>query len=72
MMLFDRAMKMFSPFTFPAQPGAGPGQSEPTAAPAPQAQPQTQPQAQEDESLNDLKRRIEEMQAQIAKLASKS
>ena len=36
------------------------------AAPAPQAQ------AQEDESLNELKRRIEEMQAQIAKLASKS
>ena len=72
MMLFDRAMKMFSPFTFPAQPGAGPGQSEPTAAPAPQAQPQPHPQAQEDESLNDLKRRIEEMQAQIAKLASKT
>jgi polyhydroxyalkanoate synthesis repressor PhaR len=68
MMLFDRAMKMFSPFTFPAQSGAGP--AEPAAAPAPQ--PQSQPQAQEDESLNDLKRRIEEMQAQIAKLASKS
>jgi polyhydroxyalkanoate synthesis repressor PhaR len=74
MMLFDRAMKMFSPFTFPAQPGAVPGQSEPTSAPAaqPQSQPQPQSQAQEDESLNDLKRRIEEMQAQIAKLASKS
>jgi polyhydroxyalkanoate synthesis repressor PhaR len=67
MMLFDRAMKMFSPFTFPAQSGA-PAQPEPPAAPAPQ--PQAQPQ--EDESLNDLKRRIEEMQAQIAKLASKS
>jgi polyhydroxyalkanoate synthesis repressor PhaR len=65
MMLFDRAMKMFSPFTFPAQSGV-----EPTAAPAPQ--PQSPAQAQEDESLNDLKRRIEEMQAQIAKLASKS
>src|SRR5215472_16241496 len=60
MMLFDRAMKMFSPFTFPAQPGAAPAQAEqPAPAPAPQA---------EDESLNDLKRRIEEMQAQIAKL----
>jgi polyhydroxyalkanoate synthesis repressor PhaR len=66
MMLFDRAMKMFSPFTFPAQPGAAPAPSDAPAAPAPQ------PQAQEDESLNDLKRRIEEMQAQIAKLASKS
>jgi polyhydroxyalkanoate synthesis repressor PhaR len=65
MMLFDRAMKMFSPFTFPGQPGAAP---ESPAAPAAAAS----PAAQEDESLNDLKRRIEEMQAQIAKLASKS
>ena len=70
MMLFDRAMKMFSPFTFPAQPGGVPGQPESTSVPASQAQPQAQ--AQEDESLSDLKRRIEEMQAQIAKLASKS
>jgi polyhydroxyalkanoate synthesis repressor PhaR len=68
MMLFDRAMKMFSPFTFPAQSGAAPAQPEPPA-PAPAA---PAPQAQDDESLNDLKRRIEEMQAQIAKLASKS
>ena len=65
MMLFDRAMKMFSPFTFPPQPG---GAAEPSSAPAPA----TPASAQEDESLNDLKRRIEEMQAQIAKLASKS
>ncbi len=67
MLLFDRAMKMFSPFAFPAQPGAtAPG--EQAAAPSPAAA----PAAQEDESLSDLKRRIEEMQAQIAKLASKS
>ena len=69
MMLFDRAMKMFSPFTFPAQPGAP--ATEPGPAPAPAA-PSPAHSAQEDESLNDLKRRIEEMQAQIAKLASKS
>jgi polyhydroxyalkanoate synthesis repressor PhaR len=71
MMLFDRAMKMFSPFTFPAQPGAAPAQPESPQAQAPQA-PSSGHSAQEDESLNDLKRRIEEMQAQIAKLASKS
>jgi len=64
MMLFDRAMKMFSPFSFPAQSGAAPAQPEPPPAPA--------PQTPDDESLNDLKRRIEEMQAQIAKLASKT
>ncbi len=62
MLLFDRAMKMFSPFSFPGQPGAatpGGGETTPGAAGA------------EDESLTDLKKRIEEMQAQIAKLASK-
>jgi polyhydroxyalkanoate synthesis repressor PhaR len=69
MMLFDRAMKMFSPFTFPAQPGGG---GEPSSAPAPAAPASAPASAQEDESLNDLKRRIEEMQAQIAKLASKT
>jgi polyhydroxyalkanoate synthesis repressor PhaR len=63
MMLFDRAMKMFSPFAFSGQAGAGPTEPTPPSPP---------PAAQEDESLNDLKRRIEEMQAQIAKLASKS
>ncbi|MGZ3272699.1 MAG: polyhydroxyalkanoate synthesis repressor PhaR [Caulobacteraceae bacterium] len=68
MMLFDRAMKMFSPFTFPAQPGGVPGASEPASA----ATPAAPASAQEDESLTDLKRRIEEMQAQIAKLASKT
>jgi len=71
MMLFDRAMKMFSPFTFPGQPGApGVGPETPSAASSP-AQPGAAAPA-EDESLTDLKKRIEEMQAQIAKLASKS
>ena len=66
MQLFDRAMKMFSPvpmtFPFPGPSGEGPAApaAESAAAPA------------EDESLNDLKKRIEEMQAQIAKLASKT
>ena len=68
MMLFDRAMKMFSPFTFPPQPGGASEPSSASASPAPSAP----AAAQEDESLNDLKRRIEEMQAQIAKLASKT
>jgi polyhydroxyalkanoate synthesis repressor PhaR len=74
MQLFDRAMKMFSPvpmpFPFPGQPGAAPapeGKAEAKPAPAPSAA-----APGEDESLNDLKKRIEEMQAQIAKLASKS
>ncbi len=57
--LFDRAMKMFSPFAFART-------EEPPAPPPPEAA-----KAAADTSLDDLKRRIEEMQAQIAKLASK-
>jgi polyhydroxyalkanoate synthesis repressor PhaR len=68
MQLFDRAMKMFSPvpmpFPFPGQAGST---AEGATAPAAEAAAPA-----EDESLNDLKKRIEEMQAQIAKLASKT
>jgi polyhydroxyalkanoate synthesis repressor PhaR len=59
--LFDRAMKMFTPFAAFTRP------EEATAAPPP-ADP---PKAATDPALDDLKRRIEEMQEQIAKLASK-
>ena len=62
--LFDKAMKMFSPFAFakageaPAAPAArGSAPAEPAAPPA-------------DEALSELKKRMEEMQAQIEKLAS--
>jgi polyhydroxyalkanoate synthesis repressor PhaR len=66
MALFDRAMKMFSPFAY-ARPEDAPGaaQPEPTPPPAPPAQ-----QPSED-SLADLKRQLEAMQAQIEKLATK-
>ena len=58
LVLFDRAMKMFSPFAFPRA-------DEPAATPEPE------PAKPADTSLDDLKRRMEEMQAQIAKLAAK-
>ena len=54
--LFDRAMQLFSPFSFP----------RPEDAPAASATP-----AASDTSLDELKKRMEEMQAQIAKLAEK-
>ena len=60
LVLFDRAMKMFSPFAFSRL------EDEPTTAasnPSAKAEPDT--------SLDDLKQRIEDMQAQIAKLAGK-
>jgi len=60
LVLFDRAMKMFSPFAF-AKPEDEPAVATNGAA----------PKAESDTSLDELKHRIEEMQAQIAKLASK-
>jgi len=56
--MFDRAMKMFSPFSL-ARP-------DDAAAEAPKA---TEPAG--DDSLTELKRQMEAMQAQIAKLADK-
>ena len=65
MALFDRAMKMFSPFAY-ARPEDGPAAAAepppPAAAPAP---------APSEDSLADLKRQLEAMQAQIEKLATK-
>jgi polyhydroxyalkanoate synthesis repressor PhaR len=62
MQLFDRAMKMFTPFAFPAADAAKPAQAQ---APTPA-------KAEDAESLGDLKKQLEEMQQQIEKLVSKS
>jgi polyhydroxyalkanoate synthesis repressor PhaR len=59
LVLFDRAMKMFTPFAFVRPEDAA--SSAPAAEPAKAA----------DTSLDELKQRMEEMQAQIAKLAAK-
>ena len=57
--MFDRAMKMFSPFAYarpPEEPAAAPKAAEPAAG---------------DETLNALKKQMAEMQAQIEKLAKR-
>jgi polyhydroxyalkanoate synthesis repressor PhaR len=59
--MFDRAMKMFSPFAF----------TPPARAPEPPAGKPVAPAPGDDEALSELRRRMEEMQAQIEKLASK-
>jgi polyhydroxyalkanoate synthesis repressor PhaR len=64
--LFDRAMKMFSPFAFGKA-----GEGAPAAAPPPQPAPPKAEPAQDD-AVAELRKRMEEMQAQIEKLASKS
>jgi polyhydroxyalkanoate synthesis repressor PhaR len=74
MVMFDRAMKMFTPFAF-ARPEGPQAQTAPPA-PEPPAEaapaPPPAPEAASDTSLDDLKQRIEEMQREIAKLAAKS
>jgi polyhydroxyalkanoate synthesis repressor PhaR len=59
MQLFDEAMKMFSPFAY----------VKPEAQPAPKAEAATAAPAGDD--LADLRRRMEEMQAQIERLANR-
>jgi polyhydroxyalkanoate synthesis repressor PhaR len=59
--LFDRAMKMFSPFAYAAKPEEPP-------APAPRAEPAA---GASDEALAALRKQMQEMQAQIEKLAGK-
>jgi polyhydroxyalkanoate synthesis regulator protein len=62
MAMFDRAMKMFSPFAFPRPEEPAPAAPPSRAEPAPPAA---------DDALAELRKRMEEMQAQIEKLASK-
>jgi polyhydroxyalkanoate synthesis repressor PhaR len=64
MAMFDRAMKMFSPFAFTGAPGA--------AAPAKSEDAPAKAEPASDESLSELKRQMEAMRAQLDKLASKS
>jgi len=59
--LFDRAMKMFSPFAY-TKPEESPPPSAAAAKPA-------EPAA--DDSLGQLRRQLAEMQAQIDRLATK-
>jgi polyhydroxyalkanoate synthesis repressor PhaR len=61
--LFDRAMKMFSPFAY----------TRTTEEPAPpvRAEAPAAPPAASDEALVELRKRMEEMQAQIEKLAKR-
>ena len=61
--LFDRAMKMFSPFAFRPEDAAAPAPAGPAAEKA--ETPKT------DDSLAELRRQMEAMQQQLAALASK-
>lgn len=63
MVLFDRAMKMFTPFAFRADEVARPAGPVKAAAPS--------PAAKDEANLADIKRQMAAMQAQIAALSKK-
>ena len=62
LVLFDRAMKMFSPFAF---------QAGDTGAAAPAPAKAADPASAPDETLSDLKKQMEAMQAQLEALSKK-
>ncbi len=66
MVLFDRAMKMFTPFAY-----ARPDETSARTAPSPSPAAAAPPEASGGESLADMKSRLDEMQRQIERLAGK-
>jgi polyhydroxyalkanoate synthesis repressor PhaR len=67
--LFDRAMKMFSPFAFPT---AETQAAAPAPAPASAPKAAAEPPPAADDTLSELKKQMEAMQAQLAALSKKS
>jgi polyhydroxyalkanoate synthesis regulator protein len=70
MSLFSQAMKMFAPFSYPSADDSGVRAQGPLSTPAKASASPPSPATASD-SLADLKARIEEMQRQIERLASK-
>jgi polyhydroxyalkanoate synthesis repressor PhaR len=67
MAMFEKAMRMFNPFQLPGSPGtpaAANGQESP-------AKPET-PTPANDTAIDDLKRKLDELQNQLAELSKKS
>jgi len=69
MALFDRAMKMFTPFAYMRPEEAAGAQAGEAQRTEPEA-PASSKAAAEQDSLSELKARVEEMQRQIERLAS--
>lgn len=76
MAMFEKAMRMFNPFQ-PGQPGSGlPGQMPPMTngqdAPKPDAPSAAAAAPKEEVVIDDLKRKLDELQSQLALLSKKS
>lgn len=73
MAMFEKAMRMFNPFNAGQNPPGpqGPSQANGSAEPPkPQAAPATPPE--KDDAIDDLKRKLDELQGQLAELSKKS
>jgi polyhydroxyalkanoate synthesis regulator protein len=70
MAMFEKAMRMFNPFGV-GQPGgpAGPVQTNGAAEPP---QPQAPPPADKEAAVEDLQRKLNELQGQLAELSKKT
>ncbi len=66
--MFERAMKMFSPFAYPAA-GAAQGEAKPEPKPEPAAAPANPLLEAQAAALEQMRRQMEEMQAQLARLS---
>lgn len=67
MAMFERAMKMFTPFAYPGAPGAaGEAPAEPRPTPSAPPNPLLEAQAA---ALEQMRRQMEEMQAQLSRLS---
>jgi polyhydroxyalkanoate synthesis regulator protein len=68
MAMFEKAMRMFNPFQLPGGPGSPPAAANGQDAPA---KPET-PAPANDTAIDDLKRKLDELQNQLAELSKKS
>lgn len=66
--MFERAMKMFSPFAYPAA-GAAQGEAKPEPRPEPATAPANPLLEAQAAALEQMRRQMEEMQAQLARLS---
>lgn len=77
MAMFENAMRMFNPFAAGGQPGAGPAQASPppphaNGAEPPAAEPtRSETPPPNEEAIGDLKRKLDELQGQLAELSKK-
>ena len=80
MAMFEQAVRMLNPFVPPAQAGGQPQDSSKPALPAwsitppaaATAEPTSAPAAANDAAIDDLKRKLDELQSQLAQLSKKS